>query len=68
MTKFLGGEEIDHMQKCRAREVRHVGAVDKDGKRHSQFFMSWCSSLGKKKPMTVFTYCKHSVKVVSRVM
>lgn len=49
MTKFLGGEEIDHMQKCRAREVGHVGAVDKDGKRHSQFFMSWCSSLGKKK-------------------
>ena len=50
MTKFLGGKEIDHMQKCRAREVEHVGAVDKDGKRHSQFFLSWCSSLGEKKP------------------
>lgn len=54
MTKFLGGKEIDHMQKCRAREVEHVGAVDKDGKRHSQFFMSWCSSLGEKKPNDCF--------------
>ena len=40
MTKFLVGEEIDHIQKYRTREVGHVGAVDKDGKRHSQFFMS----------------------------
>lgn len=40
MTKFLGGKEIDHMQKCRVREVGHVGAVDKDDKRHSQFFTS----------------------------
>lgn len=40
MTKLLGGEELDHMQKCRAREVGHVGAVDKDDKRHSQVFMS----------------------------
>lgn len=40
MTKFLGGEEIDHMQKCRVREVGHVGAVDKDDKRHFQFFTS----------------------------
>lgn len=53
MTKFLGGEEFDHMQKCRAREVGHVGAVDKDDKRHSQVFMSLVIQFGKKTQMTV---------------